>query len=171
MPPRPVVAAAIVDSLEEPTCLLAAQRCYPAELDGLYELPGGKVEDGEAPLVALAREIREELGTQITMGPPVPGPTPTQEGEGEGAGFAPWPILQGRVMWVWLAEVAPGAPRPRTHGSHRDLRWVKLEDALGVAWIPTNLPIVVDTLTRIATSRAERPTNGDLPLTLSPDSQ
>lgn len=171
MPPRPVVAAAIVDSLQEPTYLLAAQRCYPAELDGLYELPGGKVEGGEAPLVALAREIEEELGTQITVGSPVPGPTFADGDEGGRAGFSPWPILQGRVMWVWLAEVAQGAPRPQTRGSHRGLRWVKLADALDVAWIPTNLPIIADTLTRIATSGAERPTNAGLHLTLSLDSQ
>lgn len=171
MPPQPVVAAAIVDSLEAPTCLLAAQRCYPAELDGLYELPGGKVEAWEEPLVALAREIREELGTEITVGPPVPGPTPTDGFEDAGVGFGSWPILQGRVMWVWLAEVAPGAPRPRTRGSHRELMWVKLAEALDVAWIPTNLPIVVDTLTRIATSGAEPPTNEALPLTFSGECQ
>ena len=171
MPPRPVVAAAIVDSLGAPTHLLAAQRCYPAELDGLYELPGGKVEVGEEPLAALAREIGEELGTQITVGSPVPGPTMAAGDEGGAPGFAPWPILNGRVMWVWLAEVAQGAPRPRPDGSHRELRWVKLADALDVAWIPTNVPIVVDTLTRIATSGAEPPTNEDLPLTFSVECQ
>ena len=58
---RPVVAAAIVDSLSAPTKLLACSRAYPQELRGQFELPGGKVEDGEDPTVALAREIAEEL--------------------------------------------------------------------------------------------------------------
>ena len=39
--PRPVVAAAIVDSLEHPTELLACSRAYPQELRGQFELPGG----------------------------------------------------------------------------------------------------------------------------------
>ena len=68
--PRPVVAAAIVDSLTEPTKLLACSRAYPQELRGQFELPGGKVEDNEDPVEALTREIAEELGTRLTIGDP-----------------------------------------------------------------------------------------------------
>lgn len=151
--PRPVVAAAILDSLTNPTRLLAAERSYPAQLAGLFELPGGKVEIGENPEVALAREIAEELGTALTLGVPVPGPA--REGERTTSpGFDPWPILQGRVMWVWLAQVAEGAPRPRAGDSHTSLKWVDLDAALSLPWIPTNRPIIVDTLTRIAISGA-----------------
>ena len=100
--PRPVVAAAIVDSLERPTELLACSRAYPQELRGQFELPGGKVEDNEDPVEALTREIMEELGTRITVGARV---CPD--------GGLWWPILGGRVMGVWLAEVAAGSPDPR----------------------------------------------------------
>ena len=73
---RPVVAAAIVDSLSAPTTLLACSRAYPQELRGQFELPGGKVEDNEDPVKALEREIVEELGARLTVGARVPGGWP-----------------------------------------------------------------------------------------------
>ena len=66
--PRPVVAAAIVDSLEHPTVLLACSRAYPQELRGQFELPGGKIEEGEDAAAALEREIVEELGAHLRVG-------------------------------------------------------------------------------------------------------
>lgn len=58
-----VVAAAIVDKGE----LLAARRISPRDLAGKFEFPGGKVEEGEDPRSALAREIMEELGVEVDV--------------------------------------------------------------------------------------------------------
>ncbi len=42
--------------------MLLVQRPQGGACAGLWEFPGGKVEEGEAPLDALAREWKEELG-------------------------------------------------------------------------------------------------------------
>jgi 8-oxo-dGTP diphosphatase len=42
--------------------VLLAQRPQGKSMAGLWEFPGGKVEDGETPEAALIRELHEELG-------------------------------------------------------------------------------------------------------------
>ena len=54
-----VVAVALVD---EDNRILIAQRPEGKNLAGLWEFPGGKLEAGERPEVALIRELEEELG-------------------------------------------------------------------------------------------------------------
>jgi 8-oxo-dGTP diphosphatase len=126
-----VVGGAIVDSLERPTMLLAARRTAPPAFAGLWEFPGGKVEDGESAEDGLRRELDEELGVAVALGPEVPGPLPQG-----------WPLNDRAAMRVWLAEVRAGVPEPLQ--DHDELRWVGLDgDALAeLAWIPADFPIV-----------------------------
>lgn len=49
---------------------LLAQRPQGKVYAGYWEFPGGKVEPGEAPLHALARELHEELGIDVTQAYP-----------------------------------------------------------------------------------------------------
>jgi 8-oxo-dGTP diphosphatase len=64
-PPLPVVAAVI----ERDGLVLVAQRPPGKHLALKWEFPGGKIEAGETPAAALVREIREELGCTIRVGP------------------------------------------------------------------------------------------------------
>lgn len=61
-----VVAAVVVRDGR----VLLALRPEGSHLAGHWEFPGGKVEPGETPAAALAREIQEELGVGIDLGEP-----------------------------------------------------------------------------------------------------
>ena len=54
-----VAAVALIDADDR---VLIAQRPEGKAMAGLWEFPGGKVDDGETPEEALIRELREELG-------------------------------------------------------------------------------------------------------------
>jgi 8-oxo-dGTP diphosphatase len=54
-----VAAVALIDAEGR---VLLAQRPEGKSLAGLWEFPGGKVELGETPEIALIRELKEELG-------------------------------------------------------------------------------------------------------------
>jgi 8-oxo-dGTP diphosphatase len=60
-----VAAALIVRDGE----VLIGQRRANQPMALLWEFPGGKIEPGESPQQALARELGEELGIEATIGP------------------------------------------------------------------------------------------------------
>lgn len=66
IPHKHVGAAIIADSRGR---LLIAQRNHGDMLGGLWEFPGGKQESGETIEHCIAREIREEIGIEIEVGP------------------------------------------------------------------------------------------------------
>ncbi|GIG20822.1 DNA mismatch repair protein MutT [Cellulomonas chitinilytica] len=136
-PPVLVVAAALVDDLDDPTALLAARRAVPARLAGRWEFPGGKVDPGEAPQDALHREIREELGVRIALGGELVGPD-------DGA----WRLSDDYVMRLWLAELVDGTPAPLVE--HDELRWLPVGQWLDVPWLDADVRIVEALVARVS---------------------
>lgn len=127
-----VVGGAILDSLAHPSRLLVARRTAPEQFAGLWEFPGGKVDAGEECEAALHRELAEELGVRVRLGPELPA-----------AAASGWQLNDRASMRVWLAEITDGEPRPLE--DHDELRWIVLAEhrvVMGLPWIPADLPIV-----------------------------
>lgn len=117
---KKVVGAAIVRGGR----VLAARRTTPAEAAGRWEFPGGKVEPGESPEVALAREIAEELGITVEV---------TRWLDGEA------PIGSTHVLTVALARLASGDPDPVEHD---EVRWLSPGELGDVDWLEPDRPFL-----------------------------
>lgn len=109
-----VVAAAIRD---EAGRVLLQQGLPHKRHAGLWEFPGGKVESGETPRVALCREVAEELGIEL------------EEGALEPAGFAEEAGEEGRpafVLFLYTCLRWRGEPEAR---EGQGWGWFSLEEA------------------------------------------
>lgn len=116
-----VAGALIVDG-----ALLVAQRDRPPDLAGLWELPGGKVAPGEGDAAALARELDEELGIEVTVGARI------------GRDVA---LGERMTLRAYLVTRTGGTVHPR---DHRALRWVTADELEGLAWVPADRDWVPD---------------------------
>ncbi len=117
MPSQVVVAGALIAG----DALLVAQRDRPAELAGRWELPGGKVGPGETDAVALVRELAEELGIEVSVGPRL----------GEDVALSETTTLRAYLVTQICDRVA------RAH-DHRELRWASVSELEQLDWVPAD---------------------------------
>jgi 8-oxo-dGTP diphosphatase len=122
MPTQIVVAGALISD----GALLVAQRERPPQLAGRWELPGGKVAAGETDAEALARELREELGVEVTVGKRL----------GRDVALTPTMTLR-----AYLVTQTGGTLHPH---DHRALRWVGPDELNSLPWVPADTAWLTD---------------------------
>jgi len=106
--------------------VLIAQRPPGKHLAGLWEFPGGKCEAGEAPVDALARELREEIGVVVESARPliaIPYRYPEQD----------------VLLDVWHVSAWSGRPQPH---EGQALAWVDVGELDRVPMPPADRPAI-----------------------------
>lgn len=106
--------------------ILCARRGLSGALGGMWEFPGGKVESGEGPRVALARELVEELRCEVNVGACVT--TTTHEYE-----FATV------TLTTFICELASGEPQLTEHEA---VVWLAPNELHTLDWAPADVPAV-----------------------------
>jgi 8-oxo-dGTP diphosphatase len=117
-----VVAAIILD---EEKRILATQRGY-GEYEGWWEFPGGKIEPGEGPEVALRREIMEELGVEIE----VENLLCTVEYD--------YPKFH-LSMLCYMCTIANGEIDLR---EHKSAQWLSKDSLNSIEWLPADVEVL-----------------------------
>ena len=124
-PTMTVVAAALTDRSGR---VLLQQRAPGRAMAGLWEFPGGKVEAGELPEAALARELEEELGVRVDPADLMP------------ACFASAPV-GGRhmILLLYLCRAWQGEARPLDASA---LRWARPGEMRSLEMPPADSPLI-----------------------------
>jgi 8-oxo-dGTP diphosphatase len=120
-----VVAAALLDGEGR---ILLQQRAPGRVMAGLWEFPGGKVEEGELPETALARELAEELGIGIEAADVAP------------ACFASAPVADRHMLLLlYLCRRWQGEPRALDASA---LAWLRPAEMRPGEMPPADAPLI-----------------------------
>jgi 8-oxo-dGTP diphosphatase len=117
-----VVAALVRD---DDGRVLMSRRRHDQPMPNLWEFPGGKVEPGEHPEQALAREVREELGCALEIGP-------IRE-----VVFHPYAEFD-LYMLVYEGRIGEGEPRPVQVA---EVAWVPVAQLPDLDLLPADYPL------------------------------
>ncbi|HEX2503053.1 MAG TPA: (deoxy)nucleoside triphosphate pyrophosphohydrolase [Miltoncostaeaceae bacterium] len=115
-----VVVAAVI---ERGGRILVSQRRGAVGHAGRWEFPGGKREPGETDDSALARELREELGVDVAIGPRL------------------WTAHAGPLELRFFRCDWRDGQRPRPLGSEQ-FRWVRRTDLPTLSFPPADAGLV-----------------------------
>jgi 8-oxo-dGTP diphosphatase len=120
-----VVAAALIDVQGR---VLLQQRLPGRSMAGLWEFPGGKVEEGELAEPALVRELSEELGISVAEAALRP------------ACFASAPVGDRHmILLLYICREWTGAPRPLDASA---LKWLRPNEMVAAEMPPADQPLI-----------------------------
>ncbi|MEV8214727.1 (deoxy)nucleoside triphosphate pyrophosphohydrolase [Leifsonia sp. NPDC077715] len=125
---QPLLVVAAVIRSDDGGRVLACRRAPGKDAAGRWEFPGGKVEAGEAPEAALAREIGEELGVGIRVGALLDRTVTVRP--------------DGRAIDLACYDCRLDGAAPVTSTDHDDLRWVDPAELEELRWAEADLPVV-----------------------------
>lgn len=108
--------------------VLLAQRPEGKSMAGLWEFPGGKVEQGETPEAALIRELEEELGINTWQSCLAPLTFASHS-------YDDFHLL----MPVFACRKWDGIPTPR---ENQTLKWVAVNDMRNYPMPPADIPLI-----------------------------
>jgi A/G-specific adenine glycosylase len=107
-----VTAGVIMDNVDQPGKVLLAKRPANGLLGGMWEYPGGKVQDGESLGDCLSRELIEELGIEVSVGHKI--------------GVYKHAYTHYRVtLYAYSCNIKSGEPKPI---SADEIKWVNTTD-------------------------------------------
>ena len=118
------VVAAVIQSEDK---FLACRRAPHKNLAGKWEFPGGKVEADETDGEALAREILEELGVEVSIEQFL---IETSQNHGEST----------IEMFTYLASLS--AERPTRSSDHDQMKWLPLNELSQYDWAELDVPVI-----------------------------
>jgi 8-oxo-dGTP diphosphatase len=130
---RPQIAVAAGILRDAAGRILIAQRPAGAHVAGFWEFPGGKLDPGESPAEALARELLEELGVTVEAA------TPFMEYRHE---YPERSVL----LHVFLVERYAGEPRG-VEG--QPLRWVTVGEFPSAGLLEADRPVAEELARRL----------------------
>ena len=107
--------------------ILIAKRKTGDELfAGLWEFPGGKVEEGETPEECMARELKEELDIEVEVGELI---TSNKHKYPHGI----FELLAYRVKYISGKIVL---------NAHNEIKWVNIDEMANFEFPPADIPII-----------------------------
>ena len=118
------VVAAI---LEKEDKILIAKKREGKPLAGLWEFPGGKIEEGETPEENLIRELMEEMNIKVRVN--------------EYVGESIYDYGDGKVISLkgFTAEIIEGDIKLTDHDEYK---WVTLEEIYNYKVAPADIPLI-----------------------------